>query len=174
MNDIREIVTKAVVGKGKKLVRLTEALTPVNEVYSILGCWIINHAYDARLDENKVIVNGAYEINIWYSYDNNTKTDIAKLNSSYTTIIKTRQIVDDLNTDCREVIVRTLQQPTCTNATISESVINVDVVIELVAEIIGETKVKVAILNQIDPCDPYEVEDFENEINEDFLNEQVE
>ena len=82
MNGIREIVTKAVVGKGKKLIRLTDTLTPNNTPYSILGCWIINHQFEAELCDNVVNINGTYEINIWYAYDNNTRTDIARSTSN--------------------------------------------------------------------------------------------
>ena len=83
MNEIREIVTKAVVGKGKKLIRLRNTVTPDNLAFSILGCWVINHEFEAGLKENVVEVDGTLEVNIWYAYDNNTKTDVAKLSVSY-------------------------------------------------------------------------------------------
>ena len=82
-----------------------------------------------------------------------------------------REIVDDLNSDCRDVIVRVQQQPTVTNGEICDNNINVYVIVELLAEVIGETKIKVSIFDQYDPCDPYEEEDFENQINEDFIRE---
>lgn len=173
MNGIREIVTKAVVGKGKKLIRLTDTLTPNNTPYSILGCWIINHQFEAELCDNVVNINGTYEINIWYAYDNNTRTDIARKVSNYTQTIKIREIVDDVCNDGRDVIVRVLQQPTVTNGEICDNLINVELIIELLAEVIGETKIKVTIFDQFDPCDPYEQEDFENQINEDFINQET-
>ena len=37
-NCIREIVTKAIVGKGKKLIRIKNCVTTENAPYSILGC----------------------------------------------------------------------------------------------------------------------------------------
>ena len=46
MSEIREIVTRAVVGKGKKLFRLKQLVTPSNEAFSVLGCWIINHEFE--------------------------------------------------------------------------------------------------------------------------------
>ena len=42
MNNYREIVTKAVVSKGKKLFTSTNTVT-VNNPSTILGCWVINH-----------------------------------------------------------------------------------------------------------------------------------
>ena len=43
MNEVREIVTRAVVAKGKKIFRVCEIVNPSNAAYSILGCWVINH-----------------------------------------------------------------------------------------------------------------------------------
>lgn len=170
MNEIREIVTKTIIGKGKKLIRLQETIEPDNEPFSILGCWIINNNFIATLNENIVNLNGSFEVNIWYAYDNNTKTDVAKQVINYDETIKTKQIVKDLNNECRDVIVRLIQQPTCTNACIEENNIIVDIVFETVAEIIGEAKMVVSVLSPVDGCDPID-DDFKNEINENFINE---
>lgn len=170
MNEIREIVTKTIIGKGKKLIRLQETIAPDNEPFSILGCWIINNDFIATLNENIVNLNGSFEVNIWYAYDNNTKTDVAKQVVNYDETIKTKQIVKDLNSECRDVIVRLIQQPTCTNACIEENNIIVDIVFEAVAEIIGEAKMVVSVLSPVEGCDPID-DDFENEINENFINE---
>ena len=138
MNEIREIVTKAIVGKGKKIIRIKDSVTPKNEAFSILGCWIINHEFEATLIDNKVEVAGNFEANIWYSYDENTKTDIAKKIIGYSEVIKTRQIVKEVSSDSRDVIVRILQQPTCTNAKITDSGLELEIVFEVVAEVIGK------------------------------------
>lgn len=42
MSNYREIVTKAVVSKGKKLFTTNNSVT-VNNPSTILGCWVINH-----------------------------------------------------------------------------------------------------------------------------------
>ena len=42
MNEVREIVTKAVVAKGKKAMHITHVIETSVHPYSILGCWIIN------------------------------------------------------------------------------------------------------------------------------------
>lgn len=171
MNDIREIVTKAVVGKGKKIIQRTDEVVASNEPFSILGCWVINHDFQGTLDDNVVTVEGTYEINIWYSYDNNTKTDIARGEVNYLKKINTKTIVQDINKDTREIIIETIQEPTCTNASINGTSICVDVCFELLASIIGETRVRVAILDQID-CTDYTDDDFEDEINENFISEE--
>lgn len=43
MSSFKEIVTKAVVGKGKKSFTTDHTLELENEPSTILGCWIINH-----------------------------------------------------------------------------------------------------------------------------------
>ena len=54
MNNYREIVTKAVVSKGKKLFSSTNSVT-VNNPSTILGCWVINHNFnDRRGDESDI------------------------------------------------------------------------------------------------------------------------
>lgn len=169
MNEIREIVTKAVIGKGKKLIKINNEIESQQSIDSILGCWIINHSFKAELDNNNVEVNGSYEINIWYSLNNNTETDVLKETVQYQETIKTRQIIDDIDKDCRDVIVRAIQKPTCTNAEITENGVCVTVVIEMIGEIIGETKMIVNVFSKDEVKEDF-VDDFENEINEDFLN----
>lgn len=173
MNEIREIVTKAIVGKGKKLIRLKSSVNPEFEAFSILGCWVINHEFEATLNEKLVELEGTLEVNIWYAYDNNTKTDIAKQILKYDEKIKTRQIVKDVSDDSRDVIVRILQQPTCTNASINDNLIEVEIVLEVLAEIIGETKMMVTVFANNSVMDNQDIIDdnFENEINENFIDE---
>ena len=171
MNEIREIVTKAVVGKGKKLIRLRNTVAPENLAFSILGCWVINHEFEARLNDNVVEIDGTLEVNVWYSHDNNTKTDVAKQVLRYKENIRTRQLVKEISGDNRDVIVRVLQQPTCTNASIKDDEIEVEIVIEILAEVIGETKMMVTVFTNIETVDIVD-DNFENEINENFIDEK--
>lgn len=169
MNEVREIVTRAVLAKGRKIFKLTEVIPVSCEAYSVLGCWIINHEYSAKQNGRSVDVDGSFEINIWYSGYNNTKTEIARQTISYSGNIKTREIVaDNISNDC-DVIARVLQQPTCTNAVICADGISVDVCFEIIVEVIGETKMMVTVFNC--PVDNEPFDDFENEINENFINE---
>lgn len=39
----KEIVTKAVIGKGKKTFRNTYELRTTDKIDTVLGCWVINH-----------------------------------------------------------------------------------------------------------------------------------
>ena len=45
MSNYREIVTKTVIGKGKKTFTTTNRKTVENTPSTILGCWIINHNF---------------------------------------------------------------------------------------------------------------------------------
>ena len=170
MNEIREIVTKAVIAKGKKIIRIKSNVLPNNDTFSILGCWVINHGFTATLDQDCVKVDGNFEINIWYAYDENSKTEVAREVIEYSDTIKTRQIVKNVNST-KDVIVRVLQQPTCTNASITENGIEVEVVLEEAVDVIGETKIAVTAFTNIDP-DTLE-DSFENEINENFIDENT-
>ena len=41
----KEIVTKAVIGKGKKTFTTTNSVTPDCAASTILGCWVINNNF---------------------------------------------------------------------------------------------------------------------------------
>ena len=77
--DYREIITKAVIGKGRKFNEDSHVVNPTHQPSSILGCWIINHLYNAkRKGDDKVELNGSYDINVWYSYNDHTKTEVER------------------------------------------------------------------------------------------------
>ena len=169
MNDIREIVTKAIVGRGRKIIKQSDNIHVENQAYSVLGCWVINHDFEGALDGSVVTVNGTYEVDIWYSYDNNSKTDVARGQITYCKTIKTREVAQDINRECREILIHAVSEPTVTNAVINEDSICVDVCFELLVEVIGEAKIKVQILDQVEYCDFDD--DFENEIDENFIHD---
>ena len=169
MNEIREIVTKAVVAKGKKVFNLTKKVKTNEKPYSILGCWIINHEFEATKDDQYVTIDGSFEVNIWYSLQNNSKTDVTRKRITYQEKIKTKQIVNDYIEDSDDIMARIVEHPTCTNAFIEDNVIHIDISLEILAEIIGETKMQVTVFQSDEIVD--DEEDFENQINENFLNE---
>lgn len=167
MSEIREIITKAIVAKGKKTFNISHQLQTSKKPYSILGCWIINHHYEALKENDIVKIKGAFEINIWYSLDNNTKTDVLKETIFYEKEIKTKQIVADYLKNSDAILVKILKQPTAINAKIDNDKIDIDIVLEILAEVLGETKMQVTIMKPVSD----ELDDIELEINEDFLEE---
>ncbi|MCA1030153.1 outer spore coat protein CotE [Bacillus timonensis] len=147
MSEYREIITKAVVGKGRKFTQSTHTISPSHRPTSILGCWIINHQYDAKKCDNTVEVHGRYDINVWYSYSDNTKTEVVTETLTYTDVVKLKYKDDNFFGDDCDVIARVLQQPNCLECTISPNgnKVVVEVEREFLAEVIGETKVCVAV-----------------------------
>lgn len=147
MSEYREIITKAVVGKGRKFSQCTHTINPSHRPTSILGCWIINHKYEAKKCDNTVEVHGRYDINCWYSYNDNTKTEVVTDTVTYTDVVKLKYRDDNFLGDDCDVIARVLQQPNCLEATISPNgnKVVVQVEREFLVEVIGETKVCVAV-----------------------------
>ena len=167
MNDVREIVTRAVLAKGRKKFKLKETVLVNADVSSVLGCWIINHQFETELNNKEVIVKGTFENNIWYSADNNTRTDVARSTTEYSGTIKVKEVLNDNISNHCDVVARVLQQPTCTNALITNDGIEIDIVFEVLVEVIGETKMMVNVVTTV--CQEDDLDMLENEINEDFL-----
>jgi spore coat protein E len=164
----REIITKAVCGKGRKFTQATHTVTPAHRPTSILGCWIINHQYDACKKGDNVELEGCYDINIWYSYSDNTKTEVCTETVSYKEVIHLTKRDDNcIDDDPQEVIVRVIQQPNCLEATISPNgnKVIVQVEREYLAEVIGETKV--CVLVHPDACDDDCDEDWGKDLDDD-------
>ena len=167
MNDVREIVTRAILAKGRKKFKLKETVLVNADISSVLGCWIINHNFETELNNKEVVIKGSFENNIWYSADNNSRTDVAKSTTEYSGVIKVKEVLNDNISNHCDVVARILQQPTCTNALITKDGIEIDIVFEVLVEVIGETKMMVNVVNTACPED--ELDMLENEINEDFL-----
>ena len=168
MNEIREIVTRAVVAKGKKVFNLVEKVKTSEKPYSILGCWIINHEFEASRINEVIKLDGEFEINIWFSTNNNTKTDIIREVISYKKEITTKTIVKDYLENTDDILARIIQHPTVTNAKIIDDTVQVDIIFEIIAEIIGETKMKVTVFKEVENWEE-EIDTLDMDINEKFL-----
>ena len=169
----KEIVTKAVIGKGKKKYHNKYQITVEQKPTTILGCWIINHNFLAKENDNKIIINGSFDVNVWYSYDNDTKTTVVTKKIDY--IEEEKLNVGNENVVNKDVIVRSLKQPTCISAKEDGNVINLEIEKELGLEIIGDTKVKIASVEEEDNWDILDdSEDNEiDKINTNYLNEEI-
>ena len=168
MNEIREIVTRAVVAKGKKVFNLVEKVKTKEKPYSILGCWIINHEFEASKINEVIKLDGEFEINIWFSTNNNTKTDIIREVISYKKEIVTKTVVKEYLENTDDILARILQHPTVTNAKIIDDMVQVDITFEIIAEIIGETKMKVTVFKEVENWEE-EIDTLDMDINENFL-----
>lgn len=170
MSNYREIVTKAVIGKGKKLFTTNSSLTVSNNPSTILGCWVINHNFNGTRNNDKITINGTYDVNIWYSYDNDTKTDVVREKQSYKEVVnvRRREESDDEN---EEIIVRSLKQPNCVKIDIDGNKINYIIEKELGIELVGDIKVKIEANDDEEPWDEIIEEDKEEKMNEQIENE---
>jgi spore coat protein E len=112
-----------------------------------LGAWIINHQYEAVRSGDGIEVIGTYDINIWYSYNRNSETDVAKETISYTELVPLSYVDPKHRASTEEVSAVATQEPSCVVANISsgggEVVVRVER--EFAVEMIAETKVCVAV-----------------------------
>ena len=170
----KEIVTKAVIGKGKKKYKDTYQITVDQTPSTILGCWIINHNFEAKEVNQKIAITGSFDANVWYSYDNDTKTTVATKNITYSAeenlTIEQKEIVN------KDIIIRSLKQPTCISAKEDGNIINLEIEKELGIEIIGDTKVKISSVDEED--ETWDIlndkdEDELNEINTNYINKEI-
>lgn len=162
----KEIVTKAVIGKGKKSFKNNYVITPTDIPTTVLGCWVINHKFKGYKSGDKIGVDGSFDVNIWYSYDDDSKTTVVNQKIEYNDLFNVKLKENaDLNSDT-DIIVRTLNQPNCTGVKIDGNNISFDIDKELGVEIVGETKVKIAIEEDEEPWD-----DIDDEITDEVLEE---
>jgi spore coat protein E len=151
----REIRVKAVCGKGRKFSQVTHTITPPHTPTSILGAWVINHEYEAVKSSDGVEVVGTYDINIWYSYDKNRKTDVAKETISFVEAVPLSYLDSKHRASTVEVSAVATQDPNCVEANVSSSgggvVIRVER--EFKVEMVAETTVCVVVCEN--GCDDF-------------------
>ena len=170
MANLKEIVTKAVIGKAKKNSKDTYEIPVDFDISNILGCWIINHNYSGEEVDNEVNINGSYDINIWYSYDNNTKTNVIVRSFTYNETIKVKLQKDGILTDNSEIIIRSLTNPQVSDVKVENQTIKLTIEKVLGVEVVGDMLVRI---NTLEGYEEYEEETDNNldmDINEDYLN----
>ena len=140
--NYKEIVTKAVIAKGKKNSTNKYTLDTEEVPNTILGCWVINHTFNGTNLGNKVLVSGSFDVNVWYSYDNDSKTAVSTQKFNYSDTMRLN--VDDVSSS-NEVIVKSIQQPTVSDVSIKDGIVNLNINKELGIEIVGDTKIKVPV-----------------------------
>ncbi len=166
MSIFKEIVTKAVVGKGKKYFKDNYSLEASNNPTTILGCWVINHKFKGYKTNDKIGVSGSYDVNIWYSYDNDSKTQVESKTITYNDLfnVKIKENAD-LSNDT-DIIVMPLKQPSCSAVNINGKKITFDIEKELGVEVVGETKVKISVEEDEEPWEEIDDELTDSDIKE--------
>ena len=175
----KEIVTKAIIGKGKKYYKNSYTIETENIPTTVLGCWVINHKFKGSEVGGKIVVDGSFDVNIWYSYDNDTKTTVITQKIPYSESVMVRQR-ESTDSTVKDIVVRSLKQPNCTNAKENGKSIKVEIEKELGIEIVGDTKVKVAVEEEEEPWDIIEdteyndtvAKEIDHSIDKDYLSKQ--
>ena len=178
MSAFKEIVTKAVVGKGKKYYRNTYTINTETKPNTVLGCWVINHKFSGREVDGRIEIDGSFDVNLWYSYDNDTKTTVLnkKITYSESGMVRQRESIDS---GTKDIVVRSLKQPSCVNARESGKTITIEIEKELGIEVVGDTKIKVPIEEDEDPWDLIDDNEYTDDVsheidasvNKDYLKE---
>lgn len=174
MSSFKEIVTKAVIGKAKKTSNNSFSLSPEESPNTILGCWVINHSFNGtKGTSNNVMVTGSFDVNVWYSYDNDRKTAVTTQRFNYTDTFPVPLKENANMTSADEIIVRCLHQPTVSNVAIDNGAVSLDIEKEMGVEVVGDAKVKISVEDDEDDYDEIideeEVDQAINEVDEDYL-----
>ena len=173
-NNYKEIITKAIIGKGKKIFKNEYSVECEKDIDTVLGCWVINHDLKGIKDGEYIKIVGSYDINIWYSYDNNTKTDVVSNKMFYEERVRVRIKENSEINDNTEIIIRSLKNPTWIDVSNSDKTIKYTISKELGIEILGDTKIKIPIsVNE----DDYDViideeslsDEIDKSVNENYL-----
>jgi len=174
----KEIVTKAVVGKGKKYYRNTYTVNTETKPDTVLGCWVINHKFSGHEVEGRIEIDGSFDVNLWYSYENDTKTSVITKNITYKEVVSVAQ-KETTDSSTKDIIVRSLKQPNCISAKEKDNTIVIEIEKELGVEIVGDTKVKIAIEEDEEPWDEIDeevtdevFEEIDNNVDPEYIKEE--
>ena len=138
----------------------------------------MTHKFSGHEVEGKIEIDGSFDVNLWYSYDNDTKTSVMTKTIPYKEIVSVSQKAS-ADSDEKDIIVRSLKGPNCIKAKEDGNAIVIDIEKELGVEIVGDTKVKIAIEEDEEPWDeiPEEVseedlKDIENNVDPNYIKEE--
>lgn len=165
----REIISKAICGRGRQFMQVAQPFSPQHRPTTILGAWVINHTYEANKNGDAIEVIGSYDLNLWYAYNGNSKTDVAKETFTYVQLVPLQHIDPHHRPHTVEVYASAIQEPNCIEATISgkDGKVIVRIELELQAEIVAETKLHV-IVCKTHPGHPVKTSDLFEEEDEDL------
>ena len=173
-----EIVTKAVIGKGKKSFNNKYEFLLSEESSGVLGCYILNHKINAFPENGNIRINGSFDTNIWYSYDNNTKTKVEVQRINYSELLNINLKEGTSLNDNSEIEVHAIKNPTVIDVTSSKNILKYETLKELAIEVLGNAKVKIQtiessneeykdLLNEVSDNDIDNIVD--NEVNTEYL-----
>lgn len=161
----KEIVTKAIIEKCKKTFRDNYEFLTTNVIDTVLGCWVINSKIEGNIVNQKLKLLGSFDVNIWYSYDNNTKTAVEVMNVNYSEDIDIKLDEEVINKPDTTVNLTFIKNPTVVDVNLDNNKVKYEVEKEIGIEIIGDTKIKIQIMNESDDYISLDNELTDNEID---------
>ena len=165
VSNIREIITKAVIGKGRLKNKVKYTVTLDDKIDHVLGCWIVGHEYSSYMKNKKLYVEGSFDTNVWYALEDGqqSKVYVEKINYTEELPISTKEDVD-FSSDVMLVCTCPMQ-PTCLEANKSDSN-HIEILIEkmLHVDIVGETKISIEVTNKKEIWD-----EIDESVNPSFL-----
>jgi len=152
---VREIITKAVCGKGTyKYQRSIDLEIPVkHKTIQVLGNFVSNSAIDEAAVVDKpfqgetIQVKGHYDVHVWYAYDQ--ETCAAKTTVTFIEFIPLNKFGKKIISN-QQASAKIIEKPRCRKAYVKnigeKTVIRVEIEQLMTAEVLGLTKVKVGVL----------------------------
>lgn len=140
---LKEIVTKAVVSKGKIVDTNEIQLSVDTSVNKAIGCWIINHNYLSVVEGDKVYASGYYDVHVWCAINNSSDTILVKETIEY----RDEFVLDNNNFDKENSDYRMycIEYPSCTNLQLLNNKVLISIKKGLAIDIIGESKLLVQV-----------------------------
>lgn len=140
LKNYRHIITKAIIGHGKKKIENKSVISLPQRPNRILGCWIVNHHYQAKKVADTVEVVGQFEVNIWYAFGGSKKTAVHAEAIHYKGIVPITYDCKPVSRD--DIYVKSIDEPECERVEITdEGKVCVETVHCVHVEVIGETSI---------------------------------
>ena len=170
MANYQEIVTKAVIGKGKKQTIDTYEIEVNNNPSKVLGCWIINNKFTSFVEEEKVYVEGDYDAHIWYGCNEDCDTSLIKETMHYKEEIPFKMKQGENLSNKIELKGYCSKYPTCSSLFIENSKIIIKVDKDFIVDAIGEAIIKVQVSQVV--VDEWSIdEEIDKNVNIDYIKE---
>ena len=142
----REILTKAIIAKANNTIEEKVSCETNKNISKILGCWIINHKYNISLENQKIFVEGTYDVFYWYGFDDDTNCGLSSQTYSFKDEIPYSYTLEKIRlSDKCEIKDSESFTPSCSAMNYDNSIITINVIRKYALDIIGETKIKVKV-----------------------------
>ena len=139
---LKEILTRAVLAKGKVETSSVEKIELKNGASKLVGCWIINNVFLSIVENSKVYIEGSYDVHIWYAINNDTDTILEKKTITY----KEEFIFDEkFNPNECEYKLYCHEYPRCTNLNLLSNKAAIKISKKFSVDAIGESKFMVEV-----------------------------